>query len=214
MKKNSYFLAVVFILFSFSCTNNQESVLKNQNNTLKNTISEKTKNVTWTKEIEGNRLNENIVKNEIANKNVSLSPEFFSSINNYKKDTYPELKNGTSLDISQVNKDLLEYVNNFSNDFCKGIENIENYINSSYIFNYIFFLSDFKSIFDDENQTFDKFLLCQPFISEELIQFPIRFYNKKDYIDLSVYINYSSGYNVFQIEIAGWEKADGQKESK
>ncbi|MCR4742206.1 MAG: hypothetical protein K5866_04960 [Treponema sp.] len=47
----------------------------------------------------------------------------------------------------------------------------------------------------------------QAFISSDLIQIPVRLYNKKNYLDIDIFVKVK-GYLIYNIEIKNWSKAD------
>ena len=81
----------------------------------------------------------------------------------------------------------------------------------------VFFKNDFAPIVDqlkNNDVLFERYSICKAFESQDLTQIPVRFYNKKDYVDLSVFLTYYNGYKITQIEVIRWGKLYGESEKK
>ncbi len=207
-----------FIVFLFvSCSTPQNSVLTSQEDTLRAALKDKSNKTIWTKEIEPERLTAKLNSDiKVANRDM-ISPQMLSSIKYLQPPVYPEIKGYASLDYSGINESLLKELNDFSEALCKSTENLESFFEPDYFFNYVFFKADLeeieKSLKKDEI-FFDRYLICKTFESEDIIQVPMRFYNKKDFVDLSVYLTYHNGYKITQIEVIRWGKTYGESDKE
>ena len=204
-----------FIIFLASCSNPQASVLTSQDNTLRSAVQEKNSNTVWTKEIEPDRLKENL-NSQISVKNREfITPQLLNSIKELQPAVYPEIKNFASLDCSAMNKNLLNTVEQICDSLCTGTDELGTFFDSSYFYNCVFFKQDLKETlgYKEVPETlFDRYLICQGFEGYELSQVPVRFYKDKEILDLSVYLTYHGDYKVIQIEILGWGKLYGESE--
>ena len=146
-----------------------------------------------------------------------ITPQMLNSIKELQPAVYPEIKGYASLDSSSMNASLLSVINEFSENLCKSTENLESYFVSEYFFNYVFFKADFDPMIEKiktDDIIFDRYVICKAFESSDIVQVPLRFYNKKDFVDLSVYLTYHNGYKITQIEVIRWGKTYGESEKE
>ena len=217
MKKIVWLLAAIILVCLVSCSNPQGIILTSQEDTLRNELQIKAEQTVWTNEIEPERLTSKINNKAKAADRAFISPQMLNSIKELQPAVYPEIKGFASLDCSAMNKSLLATMNNFCTELCKGTENLQSYFYSDYFFNYVFFKNDFESIVEQLKKNdvlFDRYVICKAFESQDLTQIPVRFYNKKDYVDLSVYLTYYNGYKITQIEVIRWGKTYGESEKE
>lgn len=217
MKQIVWLLAAGILIFLISCSNPQASVLTAQEDTLRNELEEKSKDMAWTAEIEADRLSSELNNKFTTTDKEFISPQMLNSIKELQPAIYPQIKDFASLDSSAMNSSLLNVLNNFCSDLCKGTDNLQNYFYSKYFFNYVFFKNDFEQIVDElkkDDLLFENYVICKTFENQDLTQVPVRFYNNKDYIDLSVYLAYHSGYKVTQIEVIRWGKLYGESDKE
>ena len=217
MKKTCWVLAGIYGIFLASCSNPQGIILTSQEETLRNELKIKAEQTVWTNEIEPERLTSQINNKAKATDRAYISPQMLNSIKELQPAVYPEIKGFASLDCSAMNKSMLATMNNFCTELCKGTENLQSYFYSDYFFNYVFFKNDFESIVEQlkrDDVLFDRYVICKAFESQDLTQIPVRFYNNKDYVDLSVYLTYYNGYKITQIEVIRWGKTYGESEKE
>ncbi len=217
MKKTGWVLAGIFGIFLASCSSPQGIILTSQEDTLRNELKLKTEKTVWINEIEPERLSSKLNNKIKASENDYITPQMLSTIKELQPAVYPEIKGFASLDCSAMNKSLFTQMNNFCQDLCKGTDNLQSYFYQDYFFNYVFFKQDFAPVVEQLKKgevLFDRYLICKAFESKDLIQVPVRLYNNKDYIDLSVYLTYHSGYKITQIEFIRWGKTYGESEKE
>ena len=199
----------------FSCSNPQSSVLTQQENTLRAAVQLKNAATVWTNEIEPERLTARLNNSiEVSDTNF-VTPQFLQSIDNLQQPVYPQIIDFAGLDCSKMNAVLYKTMKEFSDSLCKDTENLQDYFHSDYFYNYIFFKNDLKDAvsFDKNEKTlFDRYLICTSFEAEDIIQVPVRFYRKKEFVDLSVYLIYHNSYKITNIEILRWGKLNGEAE--
>lgn len=241
MRKVLFFLTFSFISLCIGCSNSQNVKLSyTDSETVKDYVKNREVDVTWTKEIEGTRLTENISMFEQFNNIENINPDCFKILPEYKNPVFPSIENFGSLNITNLPENLKKNLN----DFCKAIsENIysgpEKFIENKYIFNYVFFkneIIDGWNIFFEEEfpvkpedfeekqaekseeevkkelppPVFSKWYLGEPFIGEELIEIPVRFFSKKGNIDVTIFMNTTNENSIYQIVINRWETTDGR----
>ena len=215
MKKLCWLPAALAFFFLASCSNPQGSVLTSQDDTLRSALQEKSNKTIWTKEIEAEKLKIKL-NSDINIKNKELvSPQLLNSIKKLQPAVFPQIKDFASLDTSSMNANLYSTITSFCDTLCLGLENLDTFFDNEYFYNFVFFKNDLlqEGKFEkSKDKLFDKYLICQSFEGQELIQVPLRFYREKEILDLSVYLTYHGGYKVIQIEILGWGNAYGESE--
>ena len=190
-------------------------MLTSQEDTLRNELQGKTENTYWTDEIEAERLTAKYNQNINTDSREFITPQMLSSIKELQPVVYPQIKDFASLDCSSMNTSLFSHMDQFCKELCKGTDNLSSFFNSKHFFNYVFFKNDFEEIAKEikgKDKLFDRYLICKGFENQDLAQVPVRFYNNKDYVDLSVYLTYDNGYRITQIEVIRWGKTYGESE--
>ena len=232
MKSRLFYFPIILFILSFaifSCNNaNEPKIEESTTDTLKSQVENRQKEITWTKELEANRLSSSLqYKNQIINNNISITRNLLNVVQNVNLPVYPELSGFSSLDTSLLPKSVRDNVESFCLAFSKNpFKGAESYFNSDYLFNFVFFRNDLITLWktnfgtdfpltqeDDsegeaENnlQLFDKWIFGQPFLGEEIIQLPVRFYCKDGTIDVKIYINRLKSNTINQICIEKWSR--------
>ena len=226
----------ILVLTFISCSNVADvEVVTEAPSTLKSVVLDKEFDVTWTNELEGERLSENIYSDsEHISDYYYLSPENVIVSHKDEEPIYPELIGFGSLDTRNIPSSIKYIITSFCDSLTKDLSHgAEQYFDSNYYFNYVFFKSDlisrWKSIFneeyplseklkEDENNVseasndekeveeekkddfilFNKYILGKPFVADNIIQQPVRFYRNKKKLDLLIYINIDNN-KIFQI---------------
>ncbi len=222
MKKVSLLSVSIFSIISVlscfnSCSNSQESKLVyTESNTIKQSVKDKEQDITWTLELEEDRLSKTISRDTMEiGQDVFYNIELYKISRDLQTSVYPSFSDFGSLDTSN----LLPSVRNRINMFCEAFAS-ENHsgadssFSRKYIFNYVFFLNDFekgwKENFDKElpeDKIFNKWIFGEPFNGAEIIQIPVRFYSDCGTIDVTVFLNSSGNNEIYQISIDRWQKA-------
>lgn len=213
--KNVFSMALAVTLLN-SCSNTQESKLVyTESNTIKQSVKEKEQEITWTAELEGERLTKRINRNSITIGNdVTYNKDLFKISQKSQNPVFPSITDFGSLDTSRLNPSVKEKVTNFCNSFnSTDFGNSENYFSNKYLFNYVFFLKDFedgwKANFSEtlpEKNLYNKWILGEPFNGADIIQIPVRFYTTYGTIDVVLFLNSSGNNEFYQITIDRWQK--------
>ena len=221
MKKVSrlvFSISSLFILLSaISCSNSQESKLVyTESDTIKKSVKEKEQDITWTLELEGERLSQTINRNSmVLGADVPYNKEIFKINKKNHQPVYPSISNFGSLDTSNMRISIKEKVTQFCQAFTTENHNgADSYFERKYIFNYVFFLNDFeagwKKNFGDEipdaDKLFTKWIFGEPFNGNEIIQIPVRFYADCGTIDMTVFLQANGNNGIYQITIDRWQK--------
>lgn len=67
-----------------------------------------------------------------------------------------------------------------------------------------------NNVYKAEKKLFNSYVPGQPFISDNYIQIPVRFFSSSGYFDAIIYINNTEPYYIYNIEIAGWENKNAK----
>ncbi len=211
------FSSLIFSILFFSCNNTTETKLVyTESDTIKKSVKEKEQTITWTQELEEDRLSKRISRSSMQlGPDVVYSKELFKITNKNKKSVYPDLPDFGSLDTRNINSNLKEKLNNF----CKSLSSenhsgADAFFSRKYIFNYVFFVKDleegwkskFKQNFPDDEELFTKWTFGEPFIGSEIMQIPVRFYSTCGIIDVTIFLNSSGNNEFYQITIDRWKK--------
>ena len=230
MKKSLCYKFLIFSLFIFStalisCKNTSETKLVyTESDTIKKSVKEKEKDITWTQEIEPKRLTEKITRSSMKlGSDVAYTKDLFKISNTNKAPVYPELSDFGSLDTRNLKSSVKDKLNNF----CKSLSSnnhsgADSYFSRKYIFNYVFFVNELESEWknnfgkeypremkeekSEESGIFTKWTFGEPFIGSEIMQIPVRFYATCGIIDITVYLNSSGNNEIYQITIDRWKK--------
>ena len=200
-----------------SCSNSNESkLIYIENDTIKQAVKEKEQGITWTQEIEKERLIQKINGNMIqASPEVPYNKELFKITKSIQKSVYPSYSDFGSLDITNLKPEIKEKLN----DFCKAFSSeahkgASSYFHSRYQFNYIFFENDiehnwqknFNVKLPENSDYFNKWIFGKPFIGGDIIQIPVRFYADCGIIDVVVFLASTGNNDFYQVTIDRWKK--------
>ncbi|MCQ2575833.1 MAG: hypothetical protein MJ162_03745 [Treponema sp.] len=135
----------------FSCSNSTSNITVYQEiDTLRNYVQNKEIGVLWTKELDESALTKNIRTSKDINSNASYSIDGVKAMKKSGKPIYPSLKGFTSLDITNLDAATIETVVKFYDAVSENREGkIHTFFDSNYIFNYVFFMNDLKTIWKD-----------------------------------------------------------------
>ena len=224
------FSIIILCLFIFSCKNNSEpKLVYTENDTIKQSVKIREQGITWSQEIEKERLTEKITRaSKEIGAEVPYTKELFKISRDNQSPVYPEFIDFGSLDTRNLRPSLKEKMNNF----CKSLSSENHsgadvFFSRKYIFNYVFFINDLeegwekyfnelypqtdsdkKNTQEDNEKTglFTKWTFGEPFIGSEIIQIPVRFYADCGTIDMTVFLNSSGNNEIYQITINRWKK--------
>lgn len=197
MLKRFFFILTLGIFF-FSCSNSPDSKLVLiEEDTLKSIISNKESNVLWTSELEGELLNQEITKFPYLAPSVKPSLNLEKALGSGKSPVLPELENFASLDFSNIPFALKEFITKFGESFCsENTAALESFFEADYIFTLKFFFEDMEQ---SGFKSFDKYIAGRPFIFDDSIKIPFRFYENSRYADAFVCLKNRSEYKVYNI---------------
>lgn len=233
-------LILLFFAFISCSNNQSSIITYETENTLKTQIKTKGDEILWTKELEGHLLTEDIKKNPsvlnntlspfiinvMANQYDEVYPEYenFGSLDD----------RNISIDVRTF---LISFCDHISNNIYSFPDK---FISREFSFSYIFFIKDleegWKKYFNkdfpispdvkteneqnsapeenvapkEKKQLFDKFVLGQPFNSDNYIQIPVRFFSSSGYFDAIIYMNSTEPYSIYNIEISRWENRNAK----
>jgi len=225
------------LMFSvIACKNSSETKLVyTEADTIKKSVKEREQDITWTQELEKERLTQRINRSSMElGSDVPYNKELFKISKKKNEPVYPEFSDFGSLDTRNLRPAIKEKLNNF----CSSLSSVnhsgaDSYFSRKYIFNYVFFVKDleegWKTYFEqdypkpepaadakeaketkeDEEPApgvFTKWTFGEPFIGSEIMQIPVRFYATCGIIDVTVFLNSSGNNEIYQIIIDRWKK--------
>ncbi|MCR5063074.1 MAG: hypothetical protein K6A89_07285 [Treponema sp.] len=214
MKKDFLLIFSLSVLL-ISCTKKEETVLLEYDQSIKKEVTLYNELNNWNASPEENRLNTNIIYDEnIAKRNVILTPENVKILSNYNEPVYPVLKGYFSLDTSLMESQAIMNINNFLNEFSTHtFMSAQSYFDNAYVFNLVFFIEDLKQNWNKnfntefpqgENKIFTNWYIGKGEYSENVIKVPLRLFCAEGFLDITAFINYSKNYRIFLIEIDDW----------
>lgn len=215
---SKYLLIITCIIFLFSCKNNSEiSSVYSTENTIKKNIIDKQNSISWTKELEESRLKTPINNEcEKISSTIDYNSEVIKIISENQRKIYPRIESFGNLDVSTLNIAIKQKIYNFCEVFSKGkLTSISDFFINQYMFNCIFFIEEFNIIWqeqfsknineeNDNKSFFTKWILGEPFIGDEIIQIPIRFYCNTQTLDVTLYLSVTNQYLFYQITLDRW----------
>ena len=214
--KTVLFTILIFLFAFISCKNNSESKLVyTENNTIKQNVKEKEEEVTWTNEIEGERLTQRINRGSIEiGSEVPYNKEIYKLFKVSPVPVYPSYSDFGSLDTSNLKISTKDKLNSFCTALSSGNNNADAFFNKKYVFNYVFLMDDlgrgwekhFNTKLPEDKKLFSKWLFGEPFYGADIIQIPVRFYADYGIIDMTVFLSASGNNEIYQIIINKWEK--------
>lgn len=147
MKKTVYLSLIFFISLFISCKNSTAIKLAYTDiETVKETVINKENEITWTKELEGDRLSKELNNQEFNNEDIQQNPDLLKINSQYQQPVYPEFEGFGKLDTRNINNSLYEKIDGFcelvSNNFYGSFDS---FLNPKYRFNFVFFREDFVS---------------------------------------------------------------------
>ena len=222
MKKDHNTLIFIFsiffsILFIVSCSNTQETKLVyTETNTIKQSVKNKEQEITWTVELDGERLTQTVNRSSMElGADVPYNTDLFKLTNISKAPVYPSIDEFGSLDISGLRPDIKDKMNQFCEAFnSENHAGADAFFSRKYIFNYVFFLKDFEEGWvknyikriPDKPDKLNKWLFGEPFNGADIIQIPVRFYTDYGTIDVTMFLNSGGSNELYQITINRWQK--------
>ncbi|MBR5097526.1 MAG: hypothetical protein IK094_10525, partial [Treponema sp.] len=184
------FAALIFACVLFSCGRKKEKVLE-EYTPLSKSAEELSVNAQWAYEIEGDRLSKKIDSFEAVSKMLPLSPLTMAALEGGlpMRGVYPDLNGFENLDTSGLQGELLETVKSFCKAFVefsssvpaegeeKNSAELDALFSSKTLFSLSLFIAD-----SQEAGPFESFVVGRPFVGEDLIEVPVRFSGKKEYL--------------------------------
>ncbi len=218
ISKTGLIFSLIFLLFS--CKNTAETkLIFNETETIKKNVKEREQGITWTQEIEQERLTEYVPRSSaMFGLEVPYTKELFKITKSMQAAVYPNMEDFGSLNLNNLPPLLKEKINKF----CEALSldkhaGAENYFNRKYIFNYVFFVKELEEGWEnnfgqtypelsEDEKLFTKWTLGEPFIGAEITQIPVRFYTSCGIIDVTLFINSNGNNELYQISINRWKK--------
>lgn len=206
-----------------SCRKKTEKPLE-EYTPLSKTASDLSSQAVWAYEIEGDRLSKRIDSFEAISRSVPLSPLTMAALEGGfpMRGVYPDLNGFENLDTSGLQGELLETVRAFCQayiDFTKEPQEkdengqakekdsaqVDALFYSKTLFSLSLFLADSK-----DAGPFEDFVVGRPFVGDDLIEIPVRFSGKKNFLFCKLYpVSQGDAWKIQQIEIYKSEAKNG-----
>lgn len=144
------FILSLFISFMFSCSNSSRIDYSDEEDSLKNALEKKINSVSWTKELEENRLSSSISSVDSVEKNIRLTPSVFlnSRFSSELNPIYPYLEGFGSLNIAGFDSQIKLMAERFSDLLLKGTVD-DSFFNKEDVFELALFMKDLKDSWQD-----------------------------------------------------------------
>ena len=111
----SLFFSVFFIISIIACNNSAETKLVyTENDTIKQSVKEREQGITWTQELEKERLTTRITRSSMEiGSDVPYNKELFKISKTMQAPVYPDLNDFGSLDTRNIRATVKDKMNNF-----------------------------------------------------------------------------------------------------
>lgn len=204
--KYVFFLLILTCFFCISCKNSADSkIFSIENDTIKEQVKNREQSITWTLEIEPERLSSPVSKKDpqIAS-DVLLSKDIIRLSSGLQSKVYPNFSDFGSLDTTNIPPVVKAKLQEFCQKLSENSLDAAFFFNNKYVFSYVFFKNELP-----ENLEIKKWLFGEPFIGEEIILVPVRFYCNIADFDVTIYVKQKGASEFYQITIDRWKEHDG-----
>ncbi len=196
-EKRRYSVIFIFSLLFFmiiSCSNPNDIIIQEDTSNLKSIAQSYEKKISWSQELEHNRLNQKIPSVNGIDKSIKLTPVniLFSLEEKEVELLYPELKGLGKINLSALNEEQYEVLDKFCSAVVED-KNIEPYISTESFYTIVLFNYDLEQY----SLKFSSYIAGEPFFEdEENIECPVRFFHKEstdnEYFDVNVFLKYEN----------------------
>ncbi len=225
MKKTFLYISVLFFSFHFmffSCSSGEGAFIADEEGTLRSQTDALESSISWSEEIETDRLVKKIDIPEDVASGVKLSPLSVSArvYESSPDKKYPFLSGFTSLDT----RNMPQQVKENTVKFCESVKTCteaDSFMASSSLYELALFNNDLDEYFplkkDDENpdaitekSRFDYYYIGMETLMNSECEVPVRFIKGKSFLDLTVYFVFSEdSWKIDGFDFVNWENADG-----
>lgn len=204
ISKKVFYTAVIFSLAAVfaACSNSSGTDKYFHTDNLKKEAESVRESLQWTQEIEKNRLTQKIDSNDYISSSIKLTPNSMIAYEAGKNHpvVYPELDDLGSLDISDLDANIISLIS----DFCQSYVNekeCETFFVEDQIYPLVLFMYDAK----DFVKTNARWLMGKAFVTDNAIQVPVRFANAQGTMLVNVYVKEVAAekteYKIIDLEI-------------
>ena len=196
-----------FSMFFISCKNAAETkIVDIESNTVKNQVKNREQSITWTIEIEPERLTTPVPKGSYKiDTGVQFTKDILKINPDFQFKTFPQFSDFGSLDTTKLPPAVKLKLQEFCEHLSKKSPEAVLLFNSKYVFSYVFFKNDLP-----EDLKISRWLFGEPFFTEEIILVPVRFYCNSGFFDVTIYVKDDGANEFYQITLDRWEKNDGR----
>lgn len=199
----------VFIFASFlclSCSMEKVHLEEEEDLTLRKTVNTISSETFWTQELDASILSESVKGADGVSRSTTALPEnvFASGNEEDYVPVYPGLKDFPTLDTRILNQSAKSNLNGFCNAVVEK-KSADSFMDSSSIYALVIFNYDINR----EGKKFNRYVLGQPFLCDDLYQCPVRFFEKSGYTDVVVYLDTKKGNKICALDFSLKESSDG-----
>lgn len=214
----SVFILIYFSLTFIGCSSEADKNLIEKKENLYKVSMNKDIETLWTRELESVRLLTDINKSENVNPSIKLSPLTVNTAINSMPVLFPFISGFGSLDVSEMQQDLLDFIQTVCDNFNKfNLSQIP--AENSGTISLVMFRHDIKSSWnsrfggefpqlndeiqqsDNAEKLFSSYLIGKPFINSQSFIVPVRFYRQEKFIDMHLYISKSPEFKLLQMQL-------------
>lgn len=166
--------------------------------TLRTNARSMEKNTKWAQDLDSSMITNAYTDADGISKSIYITPEiiYASKSPEYSTPVYPYLSGFTYLDTSALTENQKSTLDSFCNAIITK-SNADSYMAPSSLYTLVLFRYDIST---RKDLVLSEYVLGQPFVTDELIQCPVRFLdNKGRPLDVSIYLNPSSVDKITQI---------------
>ncbi|MBQ5998757.1 MAG: hypothetical protein IJL70_04725 [Treponema sp.] len=212
-----FFCALIFLSSVFiSCSAGQgNEKIFSDTNTIKELTETREKELLWTRELESVRLLLDTKKNPVVQDNIALEPVVMIGAQSGKEPVYPMLDDFGSLDTSLISKEMKVFLDATCNAISKW-QPSEISVDSNSVYSVVLFKYDIENqwknnfsvsfpVIEDKLKLFSGWIYGNPFVGDDYIQIPVRFFSKYGSVDILLIFT-TSVYKITGIQIQKWER--------
>lgn len=185
--KKALLLICGIIIFSLSgCRNFNADSNNGENISLQKSVKNHEENVSWTRELEKGRLTQKIDSNDFVKNSLKLNPQTMIALEASKSKfpVYPEVEGFASLDISDLDSEVVEKINLFFLSYLKQ-KPCDSFMEENSIYSLVLFNYDFGKL--NFTKSLTDWYIGKPFLLENMLEVPVRIFDKEKICDVKFY---------------------------
>lgn len=173
-KGTTLLITTIMLLFVTSCSNVNNAVVDTESGTLRYTADKLDKTTTWTSELEGDRLTKKVESADGIDKTVEVDPSMIFASGNEQayQPIYPAIPDFAVLNTSTLDESAITLLDGFCTAITKNVD-ADSFMAKNHLYSLVLFQYDLNQ---GDKPLFSSYVIGEPFVTENAIQCPIRFY--------------------------------------